>query len=171
MITTPKKKIMSNRVFNRFLPIPQTVVKGLEQEPKITDFTLIKDLGEGTFGRVLLVQHNGTQAQYAIKAIDKRRKDNIEEKPYFRREMEIMYKINHPNVVKLFGHFEDNTFCYFVMEYIPKGNLYSYVQENGIKKISEQTVASLIKDVISALYYLHNMNPPIIHRDINPENI
>ena len=170
MITSPKK-ILKNNVIDRFLPIPQTVLKGLEPEPKITDFTLIKELGVGSFGRVLLVQHNVTHAQYAIKAIDKRIKDNIEEKPYFRREMEIMYQIHHPNVVKLFGHFEDNTFCYFVMEYIPNGDLYSLVPKNGIRKINNQTVASLIKDVISALYYLHHMSPPIIHRDIKPENI
>ena len=170
MITSPKK-ILKNNVVDRFLPIPQTVLKGLEPEPKITDFTLIKELGVGSFGRVLLVQHNVTHAQYAIKAIDKRIKDNIEEKPYFRREMEIMYQIHHPNVVKLFGHFEDNTFCYFVMEYIPNGDLYSLVPKNGIRKINNQTVASLIKDVISALYYLHHMSPPIIHRDIKPENI
>ena len=170
MITSPKK-ILKNNVVDRFLPIPQTVLKGLEPEPKITDFTLIKELGVGSFGRVLLVQHNVTHAQYAIKAIDKRIKDNIEEKPYFRREMEIMYQIHHPNVVKLFGHFEDNTFCYFVMEYIPNGDLYSLVPKNGIRKINNQMVASLIKDVISALYYLHHMSPPIIHRDIKPENI
>ena len=165
------KKILKNKVYNRFLPISQTVLKGLEREPKITDFTLIKELGCGSFGRVLLVQHKKTQAQYALKAIDKRIKDNIEEKDYFRREIEIMYRINHPNVVKLFGHFEENTFCYFIMEYIPKGNLYSFVPKRGIHKISDRAAVSIIKDTISALYYLHHMNPPILHRDIKPENI
>ena len=43
--------------------------------------------------------HKVTKVQYAIKAIDKRNKTNIEEKPYFRREVEVMYKIHHPNVV------------------------------------------------------------------------
>ena len=160
-----------NPVVNRFLPIPESVLKGLEPEPKITDFTLIKELGVGSFGRVILVQHNRTQAQYAIKAIDKRNTTNIQEKPYFRREIEIMYRIHHPNVVKLFGHFEDNTYCYFIMEYIQGGNIYSYVPKNGIRKISTQQVASIIKDVISATYFLHNMIPPIIHRDIKPENV
>ena len=164
-------KIIKNKIVDRFLPVPETVQKGLEPEPKITDFTLKKILGVGSFGKVLLVQHNATNAQYAIKAIDKRLPENIKEKPIFRREMEIMYKINHPNVVKLYGHFEDNTYCYFVMEYIPRGNLYSFVPQNGIPVIGTQTAVSLIKDVISALYYLHHMTPPIIHRDIKPENI
>ena len=166
----PNNKLLNNVVY-RFLPIPESVLKGLEPEPKITDFTLIKELGVGSFGRVLLVQHNKTQAQYAIKAIDKRNTTNIQEKPYFRREIEIMYRIHHPNVVKLFGHFEDNTYCYFIMEYIQGGNIYSYVPKNGIRTISTQQVASIIKDVISATYFLHNMVPPIIHRDIKPENV
>ena len=166
----PNNKLLNN-VVNRFLPIPESVLKGLEPEPKITDFTLIKELGVGSFGRVLLVQHNKTQAQYAIKAIDKRNTTNIQEKPYFRREIEIMYRIHHPNVVKLFGHFEANTYCYFIMEYIQGGNIYSYVPKNGIRTISTQQVASIIKDVISATYFLHNMVPPIIHRDIKPENV
>ena len=167
---TPQKKVAKNNVINRFLPVPQTVLKGLEREPRITDFTIIKELGVGSFGRVFLVKHNATQALYAMKAIDKRIKDNIEEKPYFQREMEIMYKIHHPNVVKLFGHFEDNTFCYFLMEYISRGNLYSLIENNVIKR-NAQVVASILKDIISALYYLHHMNPPIIHRDLKPENI
>ena len=169
MLST-QKKMVKNNVINRFLPIAQTVLQGLEREPKITDFTIIKELGVGSFGRVFLVRHNVTQALYAIKAIDKRIKDNIEEKPYFQREMEIMYKIHHPNVVKLFGHFEDNTYCYFIMEYISRGNLYSLIEKNGIKRNS-QTIASILKDIISALYYLHHMSPPIIHRDLKPENI
>ena len=160
-----------NPVVNRFLPVPESVLKGLEQEPKITDFTLIKELGVGSFGRVLLVQHKKTQAQYAIKAIDKRNTTNIQEKPYFRREIEIMYRIHHPNVVKLFGHFEDNTYCYFIMEYMSGGNAYSLVPKYGQKKISPKMTASILKDVISATYYLHHMIPPIIHRDIKPENV
>ena len=164
-------KVTRNNVPNRFLPIPESVLKGLESEPKISDFILIKELGTGSFGRVLLVQHKITQAKYAIKAIDKRNKTNIQEKPYFRREIEIMYRVHHPNVVKLFGHFEDANYCYFLMEYIPGGNIYSLVPKNGIRTISTKNIVSIMKDVISATYFLHHMYPPIIHRDIKPENV
>ena len=164
-------KIEINDVKNRFLPISESVQQGLEPEPKITDFTISKELGAGSFGHVYLVTHKKTKANYAIKAIDKRNKSNIEEKPYFRREVEVMYKIHHPNVVKLYGHFEDNNYCYFIMEYIPKGNVFGLIPQDKKKRVSTQLVASLIKDVISAVYFLHNMNPPIIHRDIKPENV
>jgi serine/threonine protein kinase len=160
-----------NEVKNRFLPIPESVAKCLEPETKINDFEIIKELGSGAFGNVYLVVHKKTKAQYAIKAIDKRNKSNIDEKPYFRREVEIMYKVNHPNIVKLYGHFEDNNYCYFLMEYISKGNLYGLIPKDSKKRINTRVVASIMKDLISAIYYLHNMNPPIIHRDIKPENI
>lgn len=164
-------KIEFNNVKNRFLPLPQSSSKGLEREPNIRDFNIIKELGSGSFGKVYLVTHKATKAQYAIKAIDKKNKNNIEEKPYFRREVEVMYKIHHPNVVKLYGHFEDNNFCYFIMEYIPKGNIYSLITTDKYKRISLHQAVSIIKDVISSVYFLHNMNPPIIHRDIKPENV
>ena len=164
-------KIEINNVKNRFLPISESVAKGLEPEAKITDFQIIKELGAGSFGHVYLVTHKATKAHYAIKAIDKRNKANQEEKPYFRREIEVMYKIHHPNVVKLYGHFEDNNYCYFIMEYISKGNVYGLIPQDKKKRLNTQVVASLMKDVISAVYYLHNMKPIIIHRDIKPENV
>ena len=170
-VTSASNRIQKNLVKNRFLPIPESVNKGLEPEPKISDFELIRELGTGSFGRVFLVQHKKTKSQYAIKAIDKRNKTNQEEKPYFRREIEIMYKVHHINVVKLYGHFEDNNFCYFVMEYISKGNIYNLIPKNNKKKLNTQLVCSIMKDVISAVYFLHHMNPPIVHRDIKPENV
>ena len=160
-----------NKVNNRFLPIPESTLKGLESEPQIKDFEIIKELGSGSFGRVFLARHKQTKVQYAIKAIDKMNKTNVEDQPYFRREIEVMYKIHHPNIVKLFGHFEDNNYCYFIMEYLSKGNVYNLLTMDKKRKLSDKVVASIIKDVIYAIYFLHNMNPPILHRDIKPENI
>ena len=164
-------KIELNNVKNRFLPKPQSVLKNLEPEPKIKDFEILKELGCGSFGRVFLARHIKTKVLYAIKAIDKQNKTNQNEKPYFRRELEVMYKIHHPNVVKLFGHFEDNKYCYFIMEYLSKGNVYNLINMDKKKLLSINVVATIMKDVISATYFLHNMNPPIIHRDIKPENV
>ena len=160
-----------NDVKNRFLPIPESVQKCLEPEAKISDFQIKKKLEAGSFGQVFLVTHKKTKVNYAIKVIDKKNKTNIEEKPYFHREIEIMYKIHHPNVVKLFGNFEDDNYCYFIMEYISKGNIYHLIPRHSRKRLSTQIVAWLMKDIISAVYFLHNMNPPIIHRDIKPENV
>ena len=159
-----------NPVKNRFLPLPRSSVEALEHEPSLADFTFIKELGIGSFGEVHLVSHNKTKAQYALKCIDKSLPENIEEKSSFYREVEIMYKLNHPNIVKLYGHFEDNDFCYFIMQYIPKRSVFDLITKKE-QKPTLKLVASIIKDILSAVYYLHNMKPTIIHRDIKPENI
>ena len=69
-------KVILNNVKNRFLPIQESVLKGLEPEPKISDFDIIKRLEAGSFGQVFLVKHKTTKVDYAIKAIDKRNQTN-----------------------------------------------------------------------------------------------
>jgi serine/threonine protein kinase len=166
-----KKKIKVNKVANRFLPLTESVQSGLEPEASINDFTILGVIGEGSFGKVSLVRHNTTGSQYAIKQISKLDKNNQEGKPYFRREIEIMYKIHQSNIVRIFNHFEDNEFCYFVLEYIENGNLFSQPTWKNNHCFTSDDVAKIIKEVICAVYYLHNMDPPIIHRDIKPENV
>lgn len=166
-----ENKVQINKVKNRFLFISPSVQTCLEPEAKITDFEILDKLGEGSFGKVYRAKHKKTGAIYAIKSIDKLNKNNQEGKPYFRREIEIMYKVRHPNIVRLFGHFEDDQNCYFVLEFIPKGNLYTILSKQKTKCFDASTVAHFMKDLICSVYYLHNMEPPIIHRDIKPENV
>lgn len=166
-----ENKLQLNKVKNRFLFVPPSVQNGFEAEAKITDFEILEKLGEGSFGKVYKAKHKKTGAIYAIKSIDKLNKNNQEGKPYFRREIEIMYKVRHPNIVRLFGHFEDDQNCFFVLEYIPKGNLYTILSKQKTKCFDASTVAHFMRDLICSIYYLHNMEPPIIHRDIKPENV
>ena len=163
------KKIQINEVTNRFLPLSKSVQNNLENEVQISDFEILKILGQGSFGKVFLSKHKKTNAIYAIKVIDKTDKNNIEGKPYFQREIEIMYKLNHKNCIKLYSHFEDNNYCYFIMEYISNGNLLNYIKKKPNNKLEPKEVSNIIKELINAVYYLHNMSPPIIHRDIKPE--
>ena len=83
-MTNENSNIKINNVINRFLPISESVIKGLEPESKIDDFKILKLLGKGSFGKVLLSEHKKTKVKYAIKLIDKMDKNNLEGKPYFR---------------------------------------------------------------------------------------
>ena len=58
-------KIILNDVKNRFLPIPKSTINSDNHEPKITEFEIIKELGEGSFGRVFLVVHKKTKIKYS----------------------------------------------------------------------------------------------------------
>ena len=159
-----------NNVENSFLPKPENAVKGLEHKAKITDFEILRDLGSGRYGKVYLAIHKETKAEYAIKVIDLE-KNEIDDEKNFRRAVEDMYKIHHPNIVKLFGDVKYNSGFCLIMEYISKGNVDNLIPTEKKKKPKAKICASIIKDVICAVYFLHNMEPPIIDIDIKPEKV
>lgn len=154
-----------------FLPMCPSVLAKKEPEPSINDFELLADIGSGGYGKVFLYRHKMTKCEYAIKQIDKSKFKTPPEKEMFIREVEIMYSINHPNIVKLYSHFEDDSYCYLIMEYIKKGNLYNYVQQFPNCILDDKSTCQIVVELCSALYYLHNIKgKAIIHRDVKPEN-
>ena len=161
-------KIISN---SRFSIYPPGVETGFETECQKSDFESLQDecIGKGTFGSVWKVQHKFTKQIFAIKVINKENiiQQNMIEQ--LNKEIEIMYKLNHPNIIKLYSHFEDEKDFCLIMEYACKGQLFSIIRKH--KKLNPITAKQYMKEIISAVKYLHNLNPPIIHRDIKPENI
>ena len=85
------------------------------------------------------------------------------------REIEIMYKVNHPHLMKLVNHFEDDDKFYYVMHYASKGQLYSLLRRQV--RFDQRTAAQYMRETIEAVRYLHSFSPKIIHRDIKPENL
>ena len=71
--------------------------------------------------------------------------------------------------MKLVNHFENDYYIYLVLEYCENGQLVNKLKKEG--GLSEILVANCLREVISAVQYLHAMDEPIIHRDIKPENI
>jgi len=153
------------------LPLTPKVALGLENEACKNDFETLNDkcIGSGTFGSVWKVRHKITNQIYAIKVINKEYiiKQNMIEQ--IKKEIEIMYKLNHPHIIKLYSHFEDEEDFCLIMEYASRGQLYSFIKKQ--KKLNQISAKQYIKEIISALKYLHSLDPPIIHRDIKPENI
>ena len=85
-----------------------------------------------------------------------------------RTEIEIMKFSKHPYIVKLNEVFENRTFIYIIMEYCKGGDLFSYLEKRNFK-INEHRAAQIIKQLLTALYYLHSFG--IVHRDLKPENV
>ena len=80
-----------------------------------------------------------------------------------------MYSIDHPHIVKLFSHFEDEKYCYLLMELVEGGNLFHKLTRENI--LLERVAAQYFREIVLAIEYLHTRSPSIIHRDIKPENI
>lgn len=143
-----------------------SVASGEESELKRSDFDFERKLGDGAFGQVWRVRHKKTCKQYALKQVPKEKVSKM--LPQFRREVYIMYEINHPHIVKLYNHFEDDKFFYLIME-LAEGNLFHKLYKE--KNFLERVAAQYFREVLLAVEYLHSHIPSIIHRDIKPENI
>ena len=138
---------------------------------QIEDITLLRLLGKGSYGEVYLSLKQNAKKLFATKKV-KRKKTDDEMTKYFKNEINILRILNHPNIVKLEEIKMDENNYYIVMEYINGGELSDYLKkyiEKYGKPFSEEIVQYLMKQIISALIYIHDLN--IIHRDLKLENI
>ena len=138
----------------------------------VDDLTLIKPLGKGAFGEVYLTSKQGSKEKFATKKIDKKFTLNPKAKKYLDNEIGILRDIDHPNIVKLYDVKETSQFYYLVTEYCNGGGLSDCLeqyQEKHNKAFPEEIVQYLMKQIVSALRYLHNKT--ILHRDIKLDNI
>ena len=160
-----------NKVKNRFLFLSPTVRAGLERECNRNDFYREGDnyIGKGAFGEVWKVSHKMTGKIYVIKVMDKSSIKGEKLIDQINREIEIMYKLNHPHIIKLINHFEDDEKLYLLMPYASKGQLYSLLKRQV--RFDQRTAAQYMREVIEAVRYIHSFSPKIIHRDIKPENL
>ena len=144
-----------------------SILSGEESEIKKSDFYFEKKLGDGAFGNVWKVIHKITKEVYAIKQVPKDKV--LKMQAQFRREVYIMYNLNHPHIAKLYNHFEDEKSFYLIMEYCEGGNLFQRLHRQ--KHFMEFEAGQFFQEILLAVEYLHSHVPAIIHRDIKPENI
>ena len=85
------------------------------------------------------------------------------------REIQTMYKCDHPNIIKLYNHFEDRVNVYLIQEFASQGSLAQRREQKS--RFNEKQTRNYMCQIISAIEYMHSQSPPIIHRDIKPENI
>ena len=138
----------------------------------VDDLTLVKNLGKGAFGEVYLTSKQGTKERYATKKIDKKFASNPRAKKYIDNEIAILKDIDHPNIVKLYDVKETSQYFYLVTEYCNGGDLSTCLekyQDKYNKPFPEEIVQYLMKQIVSAIRYLHKKT--ILHRDIKLDNI
>ena len=134
----------------------------------LENYEALKQLGKGAYGKVYKVKNIKSGAIYACKHISKLRIKDIDQ---FKREINILIKTDHPNIIKLYEIFESHHSFYLIMEECKGGELFDKIVEHiqAKKMYTEKHAANMLQQIMSAIEYCHNNG--ICHRDLKPENL
>ncbi|KAH0625116.1 hypothetical protein JD844_033248, partial [Phrynosoma platyrhinos] len=130
-------------------------------------FVKIKTLGIGAFGEVCLACKVDTHALYAMKTLRKKDVLNRNQVAHVKAERDILAEADNEWVVKLYYSFQDKENLYFVMDYIPGGDMMSLLIRMEV--FPEKLARFYIAELTLAIESVHKMG--FIHRDIKPDNI
>ncbi|KAG2249309.1 hypothetical protein Bca4012_087356 [Brassica carinata] len=137
---------------------PQALILGRYEMGKL--------LGHGTFAKVYLARNVKTNESVAIKVIDKEKILKGGLIAHIKREISILRRVRHPNIVQLFEVMATKSKIYFVMEYVRGGELFNKVAKGRLK---EDVARKYFQQLISAVTFCHARG--VYHRDIKPENL
>jgi serine/threonine protein kinase len=133
----------------------------------LRDFEILKVIGRGSFGRVLLVKCHIDKKLYAMKVLSKDKLIKTHQIFHTKTEREIMERVSHPFIIRMHFAFQSEYKLYLVTEFMQGGELFYHIKKNGI--FGEEQARMYTCEIILALEYLHSEK--IIYRDLKPENI
>ncbi|XP_016152083.1 PREDICTED: serine/threonine-protein kinase MAK [Ficedula albicollis] len=128
-------------------------------------YTIMKQLGDGTYGSVLMGKSNESGELVAIKRM--KRKFYSWDECMNLREVKSLKKLNHANVIKLKEVIRENDHLYFVFEYM-KENLYQLMKDRN-KFFPESVIRNMMYQILQGLAFIHKHG--FFHRDMKPENL
>ena len=130
-----------------------------------SNYKKVKVLGQGSFGTVYLVKHKLLKSSFAMKVIKKTNKSDKDD--IIMNEINILRKMDHPNIVKIHDFYVTQNEYILVTEYCPEGELFYEIK--NFAPFNEALTGWYMKQILSAVNYCHKLK--IIHRDLKPENI
>ena len=142
-------------------------INSINQKIAEIHFKIDRKLGEGMFSTVKLATHSLTGEKVAIKILEKTRIAKIEDKERINREIAIMKRLYHYNIIKLYQVVENKLTIYLIQEHIQGKEFMEYLTKKG--KLKEVEACKFYHQIISGLEYIHQCG--IAHRDFKPENI
>ncbi|XP_031756497.1 serine/threonine-protein kinase N1 [Xenopus tropicalis] len=137
--------------------------------PSLDQFNLGQVLGEGGFGKVFLAEHKNTEVLYAIKALKKEqvlKRGNLDSVFHEKEILQRVSSANHPFLVSLHGTFQTASHLFYVMEYLPGGDMCDFIRS---VELEEPDVMFYTACVVLGLEALHHLG--IVHRDLKLENL
>jgi len=144
--------------------------KGKQSRKKLglQDFTMLRVIGRGSFGKVYLVKKKDNKKIYALKSLKKEdvlKRNQIENAM---TEKNVMQKASHEFIVSLKYSFQNERNLYLVMDFMPGGELFMHLKR--MKKFEEDIARFYASEVVLAIEYLHE-TLDIVYRDLKPENV
>eukprot|EP00019_Armaparvus_languidus_P006969 CAMPEP_0168601248 /NCGR_PEP_ID=MMETSP0420-20121227/13316_1 /TAXON_ID=498008 /ORGANISM="Pessonella sp." /LENGTH=432 /DNA_ID=CAMNT_0008639593 /DNA_START=1 /DNA_END=1299 /DNA_ORIENTATION=- len=134
----------------------------------MSDFEIEGPLGTGTFGKVLLTRWKpNLEGLYAIKTIQKTLCVQMKQVQHVKNEKTVMMAVNNPFICRCFAAFQDEENLYFVLEYVPGGEMFTILRKR--RQFPEELARLYAAQLVIALSSLHKKR--IVYRDIKPENI
>ncbi|KAL1245326.1 Aurora kinase [Trichinella spiralis] len=130
-------------------------------------FDIYYKLGKGTYGKVYKAKEKITRNTVALKVMRKRESKSENGLRMVDQEISILSQLKHPNILKLYGSFHDDSHDVLILEFAKRGTLYSLLLKKG--HLTEHQTARYMSQLISAVEYMHGKG--IVHRDIKPENV
>ena len=127
-------------------------------------YEILSKLGSGSFGNVYLARNKFTDEKVALKQI-KKSTANLLSDGEIKDEIEILKKLDHPDIVRIIESFNTRNSYILITEYCEEGELFDQVKN----QLSETQIAVIFRQLLSGLAYLHSNN--IVHRDLKLENI
>uniref|UniRef100_A0A8C3S1Q0 non-specific serine/threonine protein kinase n=1 Tax=Chelydra serpentina TaxID=8475 RepID=A0A8C3S1Q0_CHESE len=128
----------------------------------------VQKIGEGSFGKAILVKAKENNRQYVIKEINISKMSN-KEREESRREVAVLANMKHPNIVLYQESFEENGSLYIVMDYCEGGDLFRRINAQKGILFSEDQIMDWFVQICLALKHVHDRK--ILHRDIKSQNI
>lgn len=142
-------------------------VKRLGHKLGVDDFAVLRVIGKGSFGKVMVVMKKDSGRIYALKVLNKAHLNERGEIQHTLSERKILEKISNPFLVSLKFSFQTPEKVYLILDYVAGGELFVHLQKEGC--FSEERSRFYAAMLILALECLHTHN--IIYRDLKPENI
>ena len=141
--------------------------KDFKSKVTLNDFQIVKLLGKGAFGKVLLVYNEELKKYFAMKTLKKDYIKKYEQTKHTKEERKILEKIDYPFISKLYYAFQNDKKLFMITEYMPGGEMFYHLHLND--HFNEYKSKFYIAEIILAIDHLHKNN--ILYRDLKPENI
>ena len=136
-------------------------------------YRILDILGQGGVGTTYEAQDLQNSQRVALKALSLRRMSDWKMMELFEREARILSQLNHPAIPRYLDYFQVDTAqdrSFYIAQQLAPGKSLAVIVESGWHP-DQSEIQGLATQVLEILVYLHSLTPPVIHRDIKPQNI